>query len=175
MNFFKKIPSRDQIAPVYAVIVTMIYSWSIVFFFWRLPSLLFYSTIGEIGVMFAYMITADFLDSLIIIFPLILLCLFLPEKWFFNRFSTKGVFLSMLILGSVFAYGQYYRAESLSLLLQKTFLAGLAFLILTYLLDEIQLVRRLFEGIANRAVVFLYLFLPITAISVLTVFLRNLF
>lgn len=175
MNFLKKIPSRDQITPVYAVIVTMIYSWSIVFFFWRLPSLLFYSTIGEIGVMFAYMITADFLDSLLVLLPLILLCLLLPEKWFFNRFSTKGVFLSILILASIFAYGQYYRAESLSLLLQKTLLAGLVFLILTYLLDEIQFVSRLFEGIANRAVVFLYLFLPITAISVLTVFLRNLF
>lgn len=175
MNFLKKIPSRDQITPVYAVIVTMIYSWSIVFFFWRLPSLLFYSTIGEIGVMFAYMITADFLDSLLVLLPLILLCLLLPVKWFFNRFSTKGVFLSILILASIFAYGQYYRAESLSLLLQKTLLAGLVFLILTYLLDEIQFVSRLFEGIANRAVVFLYLFLPITAISVLTVFLRNLF
>lgn len=175
MNFFKKIPARDQVIPVYAVIVTMIYSWSIVFFFWRLPSLLYYSTVGEIGVMFAYMITADFLDSLIILLPLILLCLLLPEKWFFSRFSTKGVFLSALILGSIFAYGQYYRAESLSLLLQKTLLAGLVFLILTFLLDEIQFMRRLFEGIANRTVVFLYIFLPITAISVLTVLLRNLF
>ncbi|MEW6083576.1 MAG: hypothetical protein AB1607_03175 [Chloroflexota bacterium] len=175
MNFLKKIPSRDQITPVYAVIVTMIYSWSIVFFFWRLPSLLFYSTIGEIGVMFAYMITADFLDSLIILILLILLCLLLPEKLFFNRFSTKGVFLSVLILAGIFSYGQYYRAESLALLLQKTLLAGLVFLILAFLLDEVQFVRRLFEGIANRAVVFLYLFLPITALSVLTVFLRNLF
>ncbi len=175
MNFLKKFPTRDQVIPVYAVIVTMIYSWSIVFFFWKLPSLLFYSTIGEIGVMFAYMITAVFVDSLIILLPLLLLCLLLPEKWFFNRFSTKGVFLSALILGSIFAYGQYYRAESLSLLLQRAVWAGLVIFILTYLLDEIQFVRRLFAGIANRAIVFLYLFLPITVISVLTVLIRNLF
>jgi hypothetical protein len=175
LRFLNKIPSWNQIAPVYAVIVTMIYSWSIVFFFWRLPSFLFYSTVGEIGVMFAYMITADFVDSLLILLPLLLLCLLLPEKWFSSRFSSKAVILSMLVLGSIFAYGEYYRAESLILLLQKTLLAIVVFLAVTFLVDEIRIARDVFEGLANRAIVFLYLFLPITAISLLTVLIRNLF
>lgn len=175
MSFFKKIPSRSQITPVYAVIVTMIYAWSIVFFFWRLPSWLYFSTIGEIGVMFAYMVTADFLDSLLTLFPTVLLCILLPERWFLNRFSTKGVSLSLLGLGSLMFYGQYFRAESLSLLLQKTLAVGVVILMLVFILDEIPFLRRLFEGVANRAVIFLYLFLPITALSLLTVFIRNLF
>jgi hypothetical protein len=104
-----------------------------------------------------------------------LLCPLLLEKWFSNRFSSKGVILSMLVLGSIFAYGGYYRAESLSLLLQKTFLAGLVFITLAFILDNLRIARDLFEGLANRTLVFLYLFLPITAISLLTVLIRNLF
>jgi hypothetical protein len=153
----------------------MIYSWSIVFFFWRLPSFLFYSTVGEIGVTFAYMIATDFIDSLLILLPLLALCLLLPEKWFSSRFSSKGVILAMLVLGSIFAYGGYYRAESLSLLLQKTLLAGLVFITLAFILDNLRIARDLFEGLANRTLVFLYLFLPITAVSLLTVLIRNLF
>ena len=153
----------------------MIYSWSLFFFFWRLPSWLYYSTLGEIGVFYAYTVTADFLDSLIILFVSLALCLILPRKWFFDRFSTKAVSLSISTLAAIMFYNQFFRAASLTLLFQKLLAAGIVLLILLSILDEIRFVRAALEEIANRFTVFLYIFIPITAISLLVVLVRNLF
>jgi len=52
---------------------------------------------------------------------------------------------------------------------------GLLILVLAFLVGRIGLLRKLFEGLADRATIFSYIFLPIGFISLLVVIVRNVF
>ena len=91
MNVASRIPSLKQLAPVYSVIVVAVYGFSMVRFFWRVPSLINYSTVGQVAVIFSYTAVVNLLESLIILLAPIALSMILPGKWFFDQFIAKGV------------------------------------------------------------------------------------
>jgi len=175
MNFTKRIPSLTQLAPVYAVAVTMIYSWSLLRFSWRLPSFLKYSTNGEIGVIFAYLMVINLLESLVVVLVPIILSVILPQKWFYDRFVTKGVFLVSMGLGYLI-----YIAEKIVpempfpyTLIKWAPVFFLLILLLVLLLDQIKFLQRIVDDISDRFVVFLYVSIPVSAISLMVVLIRN--
>ena len=177
MPLFKKFPNFKQSAPVYAVIVTLLYGWSLIQFFWKLPTWLTYSTLGEIAVIFSYMIFTVFLDSLLVFLVLVLLSIFLPKQYFLEQFVVKGS--SVVILGLVFVilyFGDIISwALSLKVLALRLFALGVGLVAISFLVNAISVLKKLVSGFANRAVIFLYIWMPITALSVLTVILRNIF
>ena len=177
MNIVKKIPSPDQIAPVYAVVAVIIYSWGILHFFWRLPSWLFYSNLGEISIFFTYMIVVNFLESLFVLLIFVLACWLLPVRWFHERFLTRSTILALLGLGYLIYVNIIYPTEaSYPLAMFKWTLAvGATILVLGFFIDKISFLRNLLEAFANRMVVFLYLIIPVSVVSLLVVLIRNIF
>lgn len=175
MNFTKRIPSLTQLAPVYAVAMTMIYSWSLLRFSWRLPSFLKYSTNGEIGVIFAYLMVVNLLESLVVVFAPVILSVILPQKWFHDRFVTKGVLLVSMGLGYLI-----YIAEKIVpempfpyTLIKWSPVFFLLILLLVLLLGQIKFLQRIVDDISDRFVVFLYVSIPVSAISLMVVLIRN--
>jgi len=163
--------------PVYALIALLVYGWTILWFFWRFPSWLFFMTIGEILSVFAYAMAFNLLESLFVLSIPVLLSFVLPKKWFYDTFVARSASLVLLLLGYSMFFTtrlQYEEGYPKNLLLLSV-LALFVIAFLVYILGKISIVRKILEALSDRAVVFLYLSIPISLISSLVVIFRNLF
>ena len=177
MNLVRRFPSLKQLTPVYSVAVVIIYTWSIMRFFWRLPSLLNYSTAGEIGVIFSYLMSVNLFESITVAFMPVLLSLILPQKWFFDRFITKGVLLVSLGLGYMMYVASHINTDEpfpYTLFRWAPFVFLLVF-VLVFPLDRITFLTKILEELSDRFEVFLFISLPVSAVSFLVVLVRNIF
>lgn len=176
MNFLKRFPSLNQVVPVYAVIIVVIYSWSLLRFFWRLSSWIYFSSVGEIAVIFAYMVVVNLVESILVILVPVLMSILLPRKWFYDRFITKGTLLVLFGLGYLIYFNDQLKAERFPLeLVYWTPAIALAILSLVFLIDWLGFLDKILNELTNRTIVFLYLSIPISLISLLTVLIRNMF
>jgi len=177
VNVASRFPSLKQLAPVYSVIVVAIYGFSIVRFFWRVPSLINYSTIGQVAVIFSYTAVVNLIESLMIVCVPILFSMMLPGKWFFDQFVAKGVLLVSLGLGYLGYISSHINTEEdfPYPLFKWSPLVFILILVLVFLLARIKFLARLLEWIAEQLEVFLLLSLPISAIALVVVLIRNIF
>lgn len=175
MNFIKRFPSLKQLAPVYSVTVVIIYGWSILRFFWRLPSLLNYSTVAEIGVILSYLITVNLLESFAVVSIPVILSLILPQKWFFERFVTKSVLLVLAGLGYMMYIASHINAVEPFpyTLFQWAPFVFLLILAVVFILDRIPFLARILEELSDRFVVFLFISIPVSIVSFIVVLFRN--
>lgn len=173
-----RFPPFASILPVFAVISFLVYGWTLVIFFWKLPSWLMFLTLDEILVNLAYAMTAALLESLVFLALLLLLYIVLPVAMMKDVFVTRGSVAALIGLGSIMLY-MYRFSEIGYSFLDKLILWTLSSLALTLLLaflaPRFQLIVRLAAWISDRVIVLLYLFIPISALSALTVIYRNLF
>lgn len=177
MNFSKRIPSLEQLAPVYSIVVVVLYSWSLLHFFWRLPSFTYYSTVGEIAIIYAYLTVVNFFESVVILLATIVLCVILPGKWFYDRFVTKGILLVSLGLGYLAYVASHISAEAPFpyMLVKWSPVAVILILALVLLLDQVEFLRRVLLALSDRFVTFLYISIPISVVCLLIVLVRNIF
>lgn len=175
LSIVKKFPRIEQIAAVYAVIVMLVYPWTITRYFWKMSSWVLYSSIGDLATYFAYMMTLNFLESLTILLAPLALCLSLPRQWFYDRFVSRGVSLVILGLGYLILLNRNMSADAAFpwYMIRWIPFVLVAILLLVYLLDRVPFVRRLWEELANRALIFLYISIPLSVISALVVLIRN--
>ncbi len=177
MNFSRRFPSLKQLSSVYSVAVVIIYGWSIVRFFWRVPSFIYYSTVGEIGMIFSYLITVNLLESLLVVSVPVVLSLILPSKWFFERFVARGVLLVLLGLGYMMYIGSHNNINEPFpyTLFRWSPLAFLLILIPVFFVDRINFLARFLEIVSDRLEVFLLISIPVSVISFVVVLIRNVF
>ncbi len=173
-----RFPSLQQIIAVYGLISLIIYCWTLIWFFWKLPSWENFMNMGEIAIVLAYAMTTDFLESMIVFLMPLLICAVLPTKWFKDLFLARS---SSLVISSL-AYMMYISSHIASnddsyptSIVHLIPVIGLLILIMTFLVGRIGLLRKLFEGLADRATIFAYIFLPIGFISLVVVIARNVF
>ena len=178
MTLLEKIPKLHKLSPVYAIVVLMVYSWTIWWFLWKLSSWLYYLRMDEILVILMYSISVNFIESLFVVSLLVGASLLLPKAWFYDQFVARGTALVLLgssylmYLASLFQNkGDFPRSFILKLSLPVL----LVILLLVYFSAKVSLIRKVLEEIANRATIFLYIAVPVSIISVIIVILRNLF
>ena len=177
MKVASRFPSLKQVAPVYSVIVVAIYGFSIIRFFWRVPSLINYSTIGQVGVIFSYMVVVNLIESLMIMCAPIALSMMLPGKWFFEQFVAKGVLLVSMVLGYFGYISSHINTEEdfPYSLVKWAPLVFILILVLVFLLARIKFLTKVLEWVAEQLEVFLTLSLPISMIALVVVLVRNIF
>lgn len=173
MAIFKRLPKLEQVAPVYAVIVLMIYTWTIMWFFWKLPSWLFFMNIGEILLTFLYSLATNFLESLVVLIAPVGLCFVLPRTWFYDRFVARGSALVLAGLGYMMYLAFQFQSKndypSYSLKAWAVALAAAALVLIVFLAGRFAVSRKVLEVIADRATIFLYVTVPLSILSVLVV------
>lgn len=169
MAIFKRIPKRGEIASVYGVIVLIVYGWTIIAFLWELPSWRDFLTISEIFNVFAYSIVVNFLESLVVLSLPILLSIILPRKWFYDSFIARGTTMVILGLGYLMYAIRFFDVNSdyPSFLVKLTPLIFLAILLIVHLVDHIALLHKAIESFADRTIIFIYLSVPISILSLL--------
>ncbi len=171
-----RLPTVQQLAAVYSVIVLIVYGWTIYWYLWKLPSWLYFMTLGEMLVAFSYAMVVNILESLLVLLLPVLLCFLLPRLWFREQFVARG---AMLVIPSLVALMKYLtvitRLQALPPGLGwMTALVTIGIAFLVFLTGRIVFLRKVMEEIANRATIFLYIFMPISLVSILVVAARNL-
>lgn len=146
-------------------------------FFWKLPSWLYHASLDRIGILYAYMVSVNVFESLFVLFGLIALGFILPRRWFLEQFVTKGILLVLFGLGGLMYFDYNIQADNPFPLamFQWSPVFVVLILLLVFLLDKIALIRTILEKSADNLVIFLYILIPVSVISVVTVLIRNLF
>jgi hypothetical protein len=174
---YKRFPSFADILPVFAVISTMYYTWSLVIFLYNLTGWLFYLHLGEIWGILAYEFITNFVESLVFLFLLLIACAILPARFLKDDFSVRGTVFSVVTIGSMMLFLNRYVAtpairSSLGIWMLATLVLAVA---ATAVSSRVRLVRLAAAWISDRVIVFLFLFIPFSIISLLYVGARFLF
>lgn len=177
-GFKEKIPSLQLLAPVYGVIVLFVYSWTILWFFWKLNGWLVYLNLGEIGIVLAYSMSINLLESLVVLIFPVILSILLPAKWYFDQFVARSTALLIPALSFLIFSAYQFEGRSKfhqSLIVKSAIPTFIIMLIIVLSTGKWGGVRRIFEITADRASVFIYISLPLSLVSLVIVIARNLF
>jgi hypothetical protein len=178
MSLKSRLPALDAIIPVYAVISFMVYGWTLVVFLWKVPSWMMFLTLGEMLSVFAYSMTSALLESLAALAILLFASVLLPARWMRDVFVTRGSVVAFFALGSIMLFMVRLSVIGyavLNYLFQCTWIALALTLLLAFLAARLRFVVRAVAWISDRLIVFLFLLLPISLVSVIVVIYRNLF
>jgi hypothetical protein len=176
----KRLPSANAIVPVFAVISTLTYGWTLVAFLWKLPSWLHYLTPSEILGIYSYSLLTDFTESILLLAFLLFLCVILPPRHLLDVFILRGTVFSLCLIGAVmFVLGFYINNKTtvFGILPVWLVIAVCAFVImglLDILSRKAPVVASTLAGLADRLMIFLYLNLPLTFLALAVVAVRNL-
>jgi hypothetical protein len=175
LSITEKIPKLQDIAPVYAVIVMMIYPWTLTRYFWKLSGWILFASGGDLAAFFAYMVVVNLLESILILLVPLAMSIILPRKLFYDRFKTRSVALVLFGLGFLIYLNRNLRADAPfpMTLVQWIPMAGVAILLLVFLVDQVSFLRRVLDELANRLTIFLYISIPVSVIALLVVLIRN--
>jgi len=174
----KRLPAKQDIAPVFAVIVSIIYGWSIAAFLRKIPSWILFLQVDEIIIVLVYVLTVTFLGSILFMIFLLFFCILLPVQYFKNYFAAQGALASLSLIGSVAIYINRYSEYGAGFLKYGPIWLGVTIMIavfLSYLAIRVRFLRRAILWVADRLIIFLYVFVPLSVISLSMVILRNIF
>lgn len=179
MSLRSKIPSAGQIAQVFAVASLMIYGWTTYGFLDRLPSWLYYLNFTEILSNYSYAAVFNFVETLLFIAGILVLNMVLPRRFFMDHFVARGSLFAVLGLGYlIYLAVAVGRSKAFQFPTELFVLAPLVLLVLliaALLLARVDAVRRVTENFADRAVIFLYILLPLSALGIIVFLVNNLF
>ena len=172
-----RIPEKRNIVTVFAVAMFLVYTWTLFTSFWKLPSWLFFLQVGEILSIYAYAFVVNFIESILLLLIALLPAILLPRGWWTDRFIPRGIALILIILGSVTLHMSLYRTpDTRAALINGQFIwwvgTILLAVLLTWIAGSVKWLRSALENMADRFVVFLYIYLPLTVVALLTVVAR---
>lgn len=152
----------------------MVYSWTTLWFNYNVPGWLRGLSIGDVFSIFTYSMATNFLESIVVLAGIILFSMILPRKLFLDAFVARGAGLAILGLGFMmliakqFSTKAYYPAE----LIRWAPAVFVAILLIVFFLGRISFLRRVLEVLADRAIIFLYISIPISILSLLAILIR---
>ena len=175
-----RLPSTNEIIPIYATIVFPIFSWTIFVALYNLSIWLNQLVIGELLILLTYILGISFIESLILLAGIVILAAILPAKFLRDQFVPQAGLMLWLIFILAFAaqMGQIYftfwdQYAMVVYALGAVSLAAVLFLPY-FVVSKYKRVVKFMEAFANRLTVFLAIYIPVGVVSLVTIILRNL-
>ena len=181
LNFLRKhLPEKSEVFTVLGMVVFMVFSWSIWGFLHEIPSFLLYFRVGQILAIFAYMMGFALLESLLVMIGLGLMSLVLPVGWFKNGFVYKSFITVLLGAVVILSFGNTLMSLNndfppLESILKSSLIAIVAWVVLLFLFQYVKPMQKMVLFIADRMGVMAYFYLPLGAIGMIVVLIRNIF
>jgi hypothetical protein len=171
---FKRFPSFSEIVPVYAVVAFMLFSWSILQFFWYLPSWLFFMRLGDLVGVFCYVMVSSFFEGLTFLCLLLLLSFSLPAKYLKDEFVVRGTSMAISAIGLLMLYFYFNISKTLNI---PVVWYGIAVILVTvvisFLSTKVRFMRQVLTWFSDRLTVFLYILIPLSVLSLFVIIVRN--
>jgi hypothetical protein len=176
----QKLPSRQEVLPVFSVIVFIVFTWSLYRMFFQVPSLLFYMRVWDVLIISAYVLAFALFESMVVLGLLVIFSLVIPTKYFKEKFvAQSSTVVLMITLGAVALQRKMnimYRLDGWELILYPfVILAAIIFVIFaaSYIYDRFKILPRIINTVAERMIVFVLLYVPLSILGLLVVFVRN--
>ena len=167
----RRLPNWPQLAQVYAVIVMLIYGWTVLRFLWQVPSWLNFLNVVDLLTLLAYALAINLLESIVVLGGVVLASMVLPARWFTDVFVARGGALAACGLGLMMVLASQYasKADYPERALRATSLvaAMVVMAVVVVIAGRLRWLQRGIELLADHATVFLYASLPLSAISIL--------
>lgn len=132
---------------------------------------------GEILGAFAYAQLFALVESLLFVALFIILTAVMPKRWFKSRFVAHSSAIMLASVGLAMAL-QSKSSDLRSLNLSTFGLWGLLYVLVLgfsyFLIARFAQVKKALDALAERLTILLYLYLPVTALSVTVILIRNL-
>jgi hypothetical protein len=170
----KRLPYFPDIVSVYSVIAFMLFAWSLLIFFWYLPSWLYFMSFGDLFAVFCYVMASSFFESLAFLLFLLLLSFFLPPKYLRDEFVARGTSITLCVIGLIMLNFRLNISNKFDISLPwfgvALFFAAVAGSIF---FTRLRPVRQALIWLSDRLIVFLYILIPLSLLSLLVVLVRN--
>lgn len=174
--FNHRLPKLSDVLSVYAVIATMLFTWSALLFFWYLPSWAHFMMMGQMAATFSYVVVASFLEGLSFLLFLLVLCFFLPPEYLRDEFAARGTAITLPVIGMIMIYFRITNENIARIIFSATGLViSLVIVLLFYFSANNARINSLFAALADRFTVFLYILIPIFVLSLLIIAAGNIF
>jgi hypothetical protein len=171
------LPDKTTVISLYSIIAFMVYSWTLLTFFYNLPSWMMYLTVKEITIIFSYAMSTALLESLIVLGGLLFLYLISPKALLKKDFAIRGAWLAIVYLGMLMLYffpsidiKQYIRNPWLWIVI--TFFIAILF---AAFISRLRAMKKFVLLLLDRTPAFLVIFIPISIVSLLIVTIHLLF
>jgi hypothetical protein len=170
-------PASKDIISVYAVIAFLIQVWTIYVSFEQLPAWASFLNINELMAVLAYRVTESFIECLLVLGILLVVSFLLPPRFFRDVFIIRGSAFALGLLGPMILFWKLFRGDPGTLMAEYARLWMVSTVLLasltSYLAVKIISVADFLKWISDRMTVFLYLLIPLSLVSSLTVLIRN--
>jgi hypothetical protein len=175
-----RLPDKRSIIGVYSVAVFLVYSWTLLASFWKVPSWLFYLKVGELLSVYAYALAVNFIESLILLVVMLLPGLILPRSWWNAKFKILGTLWITVSMGTIMIRLYTNRAPEYweDFVYNQWDWWGYALLlgiVLSFIFSQFSWLRKGLEFLVDRMVIFLYVYLPLTVVAILVLIVRIIF
>lgn len=170
-----RLPQRHEISYVLATSVFVVFSWSLRGFFDDLPSFLQNQRPGVIFGIFSYMMAFALLESLLLTGMFLLVSILLPSKWYRDGFAYKSFLIIFVITITSIRLQSFLNNQwpSIGALLPSFGIAFLFLALLILLAHFFLPFQKLLMEVEDRLQIFLYVYIPIGILGILTVAIRN--
>jgi len=176
-NMLNRLPLFKDIVPVYAVIAFMIQVWTIGVLFGQLPSLSNFLSINEILAVVAYRIAESFMECLLVLGILMVMSFILPPRFLRNVFVVRGAAFAMCLLSLIILFWKRFESDPGVLMSDYIQIWTVAALLLASLISyasaKIRAVSDFMDWVSDRMIVFLYILMPLSVVSLIMVLIRN--
>ncbi len=172
-----RLPKLKDVIPVYAVIAFMVYAWAIIVFLWQVPAWLYYLNLGEILSIFAYRLFASFIESLIFLCIILIVTMILPPKWLKDSFTVRAATATICVLGAIMLYANQSLVAALTIpgrLYYWIFGSILLAILIGFFSTKIKPAASFLTWLSDSMTIFLYILMPLSAISLIVILIRNL-
>jgi len=173
-----RLPKVQGISSVYAVIAFMIQAWTINVFLWQYPSWLYYLNKQEILAIFAYRIAESFIETLFVLGILLLVSIILPPRFLRDVFNVRGTAFIVFMLGSIILFWNRFLDRDPGVVMADylriwTAAAVLLSVAISYASAKIKVVSSFLIWLSDRMIIFLFILIPMSLISLVVVVIRN--
>jgi hypothetical protein len=125
----------------------------------------------------AYRIAESFMECLLVLGMLILTSFILPPRFFRNAFVVRGTAFAMCLLSLIILFWKRFESDPGVLISDYIEIWTVGALLLASLISyasaKIRAVSDFMDWVSNRMIVFLYILMPLSIISLITVLIRN--
>jgi len=173
-----RLPNQRQIYPVLSVLLFVIFSWTLYRMFYFVPSWLGDYKLSDALVICAYVVVFALLESLVMLGIFLVSAAVLPAKFFRKEFSAQGSLLAVFLgAGAYLLQRKMKIIYTLNLqeitaypLVILALIFGLIF-ISAFILNRLPEFTRSITSLADRFTVFLYIYIPLSLVSLGYIFL----
>jgi hypothetical protein len=179
-RFRERLPGKQILLSVYSVMAFMVYTWTMAASFWKLPSWMFYLNPGQIVSIYAYSFIFDFAETVLLMIFCLLVCVPLFAFWGAKEgFQSRSVTTLLILLGSsilrlTLFRDPEYREDFVNGQLLWWGITIILSMVFSWAVLKINWLKSNLETFADKTLIFLFIYLPLTAISFIVVIVRNL-